>query len=180
MNAFEQAIAGVFLCKPTTFSDERGRFSELWRECSLANVVGSDIRFVQENESESHFGVLRGLHLQAAPFAQAKLIRVLHGRVLDVAVDLRKDSHTYGQHLTIELDAEQGELLFLPKGLAHGFVVLSDTARVNYKTDAYYAPEHEAGIRFDDPQLAIDWHLSHDQLKISARDLALPAFKDLR
>ena len=178
MKAIEQAIAGVYLIQPTRFEDERGHFSELWRESALAELIGQPLHFVQENESVSRFGVLRGLHFQIAPFAQAKLIRVLQGRVLDVAVDLRIESQTYGQHIALELDAENGELLFLPKGVAHGFVVLSDSARVNYKTDAYYSPDHERGVRYDDPTLAIDWALPAEQLIVSARDQALPFLSD--
>ena len=178
MKAIEQAIAGVYLIQPTRFEDDRGHFSELWRESAMAELIGQPLHFVQENESVSKFGVLRGLHFQTAPFAQAKLIRVLHGRVLDVAVDLRVESRTYGHHLALELDAENGELLFLPRGIAHGFVVLSESARVNYKTDAYYSTDHERGIRYDDPTLAIDWVLPPEQLIISERDQALPLLSD--
>lgn len=179
MQFVEQAIEGVFLIKPRVFEDERGFFMETFREATLNKALGYGVHFVQENESGSDFGVLRGLHYQQGAFAQAKLIRVLQGRVLDVAVDLRVGSKTFGQHLALELTAEAGEQVFIPKGFAHGFVVLSDYARVSYKVDAYYAPEREAGVRFDDPDLAIDWALPAEQLIVSKRDLDLPILSDL-
>lgn len=180
MQFIEQPIEGVFLIKPRVHKDERGFFMETFREETMNKALGYDVHFVQENESGSSFGVLRGLHYQQGEFAQAKLIRVLQGRVLDVAVDLREGSKTFGQHLAIELTAESAEQVFIPKGFAHGFVVLSDYAQVCYKVDAYYAPQHEHGVRFDDPDLAIDWRLAPEQLMVSTRDLALPMFKDHR
>lgn len=180
MQFVEQTIEGVFLIKPRWFKDERGFFMETMREEALNKALGYDVHFVQENESGSGFGVLRGLHYQQGRFAQAKLIRVLQGLVLDVAVDLREGSKTFGQHLAIELTAESAEQVFIPKGFAHGFVVLSDYARVCYKVDAYYAPQHEHGVRFNDPDLAIDWRLPPEQLILSKRDLDLPKLKDQR
>ncbi len=174
MQFIEQPIKDVFLMKPRKFEDARGFFMETLRESALSDVLGYDVHFVQENESGSRFGVLRGLHYQQGSFAQAKLIRVLQGRILDVAVDLRADSATFGQHVSMELSADSSELVFIPKGFAHGFVVLSEFARVSYKVDAYYAPEHESGIRFDDPRLGIDWRLPKSELIVSERDLALP------
>ncbi|WP_029935134.1 dTDP-4-dehydrorhamnose 3,5-epimerase [Thiomicrospira pelophila] len=179
MQFVEQAIKGLFLIKPRLFKDERGFFMETFREEALNKALGYDVHFVQENESGSDFGVLRGLHYQQGAFAQAKLIRVLQGRVLDVAVDLRQGGKTFGQHLAIELTAEAGEQMFIPKGFAHGFVVLSEFARVSYKVDAYYAPEREAGVRFDDPDLSIDWRLPVEQLIVSKRDLDFPVLSDL-
>lgn len=178
MQFIEQPIKDVFLMKPRKFEDERGFFMETLRESALRDVLGYDVHFVQENESGSRFGVLRGLHYQQGSFAQAKLIRVLQGRVLDVVVDLRADSPTFGQHLSMELSADSLELVFIPKGFAHGFVVLSEFARVSYKVDAYYAPKHESGIRFDDPRLGIDWRLPKSELIVSERDLALPFLSD--
>ena len=152
---------------------------ETFREAALNKALGYDVDFVQENESGSSFGVLRGLHYQQGEFAQAKLIRVLQGQVLDVAVDLRQGSKTFGQHLALELSDESSEQVFIPKGFAHGFVVLSDYARVSYKVDAYYAPEREAGVRFDDSDLSIDWRLPVKQLIVSKRDLDLPGLQSL-
>lgn len=179
MQFIKQSIEGVFLIKPCVFEDERGFFMETLREAALNLALGYDVHFVQENESGSGFGVLRGLHYQQGISAQAKLIRVLQGRVLDVAVDLRPASKTFGQHLAIELTAESAEQVFIPKGFAHGFVVLSEHARVCYKVDAYYAPQHESGVRFDDPGLAIDWRLRPEQLILSKRDLGLPVLSAL-
>lgn len=179
MQFIEQPIKDVFLMKPRKFEDERGFFMETLRESALSDVLGYEVNFLQENESGSGFGVLRGLHYQHGVFAQAKLIRVLQGRVLDVAVDLRSGSETFGQHVAFELSAESAEQVFIPKGFAHGFVVLSEFARVCYKVDAYYSPKHESGIRFDDTDLAIDWVLPRDNLIASDRDLALPFFSDV-
>lgn len=179
MQFIERLIVGVFLIKPRWFKDERGFFMETLREETLNKALGYDVHFVQENESGSGFGVLRGLHYQQGRFAQAKLIRVLQGRVLDVVVDLREGSKTFGQHLAIELTAESAEQVFIPKGFAHGFVVLSDYARVCYKVDDYYAPQHEGGVRFDDPDLAIDWRLPPEKLIVSKRDLDLPKLQSL-
>ena len=174
----EQGIKGVFLITPNWQQDMRGGFAELWRAETVTQVTGYDWKPVQENESVSRFGVLRGLHYQQAPFAQAKLIRVLAGRILDVAVDLRPDSATYGQHIAFELSAENAAQLFIPQGFAHGFVVLSETARVNYKVDAPYAPSAECGLRFNDPRLAIDWRLAPSQLILTERDRAWPLWTE--
>lgn len=180
MNWTAQALEGVGLITPHWIQDTRGTFAELVREQALSDVLGYSVHFVQENESMSHFGVLRGLHYQRAPYAQAKLIRVVEGTVLDVAVDLRPQSATYGQHVALELSAQSGQQLFIPKGFAHGFAVLSQTARVNYKVDAYYAPAHQGGIKFDCPTLAIDWRLPSQKWQVSKFDADLPALLDLK
>ena len=171
-------IPDVILCEPKLCKDERGYFTEFYRQDQLEIFLGHSINFCQENESKSSYGVLRGLHYQLAPHAQTKLVRVIHGSVLDVAVDLRKNSSTFGQHISQELTAENKKLLFIPKGFAHGFVVLSKTAFVNYKLDSFYKPEFERGIACDDPSLRIDWGLKFDKIKRSSKDRILPLFKD--
>lgn len=170
MKFIEQAIPGVWEIRPNRFGDERGYFSETFKLSEFQHYVGN-VNFVQDNESFSHYGVLRGLHMQSGEFAQAKLVRVSQGRVLDVAVDLRPGSDTFGQHVAVELSAEIGNQLFIPRGFAHGFVVLSQFAQFQYKVDNVYAPQSEISIRFDDSTLGIDWRLPAQDMKLSAKDL---------
>ncbi len=170
MEFIEQDIKGVWLVVPRRFGDERGYFSEVFKLAEFQRHVGP-VQFVQDNESSSRRGVLRGLHLQRGQWSQAKLVRVSRGRVLDVAVDLRTGSPTYGKHVAVELDADSGRQLFIPRGFAHGFVVLSDVAQFQYKVDNVYAPQSEATLRFDDPALGIDWLLPPHELTLSEKDL---------
>ena len=162
-------IEGIVIVEPQAFGDSRGYFMETYQKEKYA-AAGIDVTFVQDNESMSRYGVVRGLHYQAEPFAQAKLIRVVSGRVLDVAVDIRKNSPTYGKVFTLELSAENKLQLFLPHGIAHGFAVLSETAIFTYKCDNFYAPQYEHTIRYDDPTLKIDWRIPIDQRIISDKD----------
>ena len=163
-------IEGIVIVEPQVFGDSRGYFMETYQKEKYA-AAGIDVTFVQDNESMSRYGVVRGLHYQAEPFAQAKLIRVVAGRVLDVAVDIRKDSPTYGKVFTLELSSENKLQLFLPHGIAHGFAVLSETAIFTYKCDNFYAPQYERTIRYDDPTLAIDWKIPVAQRIISEKDM---------
>ena len=171
-------IAGLLVIKPNFFNDERGFFFESYNK-RVYNDAGIMFDFIQDNQSFSKKGVIRGLHLQTSPFAQAKLVRVLQGEILDVAVDLRKNSITYGQHFSVILSAENKKQLMVPHGFAHGFSVLSDTASVLYKVDQVYHKDSERGIRYDDPALAIDWKVNLDDVIVSEKDLILPGFKDI-
>ena len=173
------AIADVLVLEPHLHTDVRGWFMESFRRSALEEATGQSIDFIQENESCSHHGVLRGLHFQAPPHAQSKLVRVVAGCVLDVAVDLRTGSPTYGRHVAVELSSENRHQLFIPKGFAHGFVVLSESARLLYKVDAYYAPDVESGLIFDDPDLAIDWRLPPERLILSEKDRLWPRLQTL-
>ena len=166
--------------EPSIFKDDRGYFLESYNARLFNEVVGHNVSFIQDNESFSTKGVLRGLHFQKGEFSQAKLVRVTRGKVLDIAVDIRKDSATFGKHFSIELSAKNKKQLFVPRGFAHGFVVLSKTARFFYKCDNYYNRASEGGIAYNDSDLAIDWKLSKDELVLSEKDLELPAFKDCR
>jgi len=170
-----QSIKDVLLIEPTVHSDDRGYFSETFKQNLLDEAIGYKVNFVQDNESKSLKGVLRGLHYQLPPFTQVKLVRVIEGNVLDIAVDIRKSSPTFGQHVYVELTEQNKHQLFVPQGFAHGFVVLSDSATIAYKVDNYYAPEHDRGITFDDDQLKINWQLSADELKLSDKDMAHPS-----
>lgn len=170
MNFTQLSIPGVWLVEPVRFGDARGYFMESFKLEEFQAHVG-DIHFVQDNESLSTRGVLRGLHFQKGEFSQAKLVRVSQGTVLDVAVDLRGGSPTFGHHVAVELSQENARQLFIPRGFAHGFVVLSDTAQFQYKVDNVYAPHSEATLRFDDPALGIDWRLPHSELLLSPKDL---------
>lgn len=175
----EQYIKGVWVLIPKRFGDERGYFCEAWKQSDFDAHIGH-VSFIQDNESLSGYGVLRGLHFQKGEFSQAKLVRVSRGRVLDVAVDLRGGSSTFGRHVAVELDAETGAQLFVPRGFAHGFVVLSDVAQFQYKVDNVYAPQCEATLRFDDPALGIDWRLSPDKMLLSAKDREGMWLKDIK
>lgn len=171
-------IPDVILCEPQVFGDNRGYFSEAYRQDKLDEFLGYKINFCQDNESQSSHGVLRGLHYQLAPYAQTKLVRVISGAVLDVAVDIRKGSPTFGRHISVELSAENKRQLLVPRGFAHGFVVLSEMATFMYKVDNYYAPEFDRGIAYDDASLGIDWKLNSNDLKLSEKDLKQPLFEN--
>ena len=171
-------IPELVLIEPIVFEDDRGYFSETFRQKDLDEFLGQTINFCQDSESKSSFGVLRGLHYQLAPHAQTKLVRVIHGAVLDVAVDIRQTSPTFGQHVVVELSSKNKKQLLIPKGFAHGFVVLSEEAIFSYKVDNYYKPELERGIAFDDLVLDIDWKVELKDLKLSSKDLKQPSFKD--
>lgn len=171
-------IPDVILCEPKVLGDDRGYFSETFRQDKLDEFLGYKINFCQDNESKSSIGVLRGLHYQLAPYAQTKLVRVIEGSVLDVAVDIRKGSPTFGKHVVLELSAENKKQLLVPRGFAHGFVVLSKEAIFSYKVDNYYHPASDRGIAFNDELLAIDWKLSSHKLKLSEKDMRQPLFKN--
>lgn len=170
-------IEGLIIVEPKLFGDERGHFFEAYNQ-SVFRSNGINNEFVQDNQSKSSYGVIRGLHYQLAPFAQTKLVRVLQGNILDVAVDIRKNSPTYGAHFSIELSAENNKQLFIPPGFAHGFSVLSQTAVVLYKCDAFYNKQSEGGIRFDDPALNIDWQIEPSRAVVSPKDTELPFLKN--
>lgn len=180
MNFIETNLSGCFILEPNIFNDERGYFLESFNKERFNNGIGKEIHFVQDNQSFSLKGVLRAIHYQIGQNAQAKLVRVLSGRVLDVAVDLRKDSSTFGEHVAVELSDENKKQLFIPKGFGHGFSVLSDTAEFFYKCDNYYNKEAEGGILYNDPTLNIDWKLSKDEIKVSEKDLVLPILEKAR
>lgn len=169
-------IPEIILCEPTVHNDERGYFTEIFKQNELELFLGHSVNFIQENETKSSFGVLRGLHYQLNPHSQTKLVRVSKGAVLDVVVDLRKDSPTFGKHIAVELTSENKKQLFIPSGFAHGFIVLEDETRFVYKVDNYYFPDSERGIAFDDPELAIDWKLKKIDIKLSKKDSDLPLF----
>jgi dTDP-4-dehydrorhamnose 3,5-epimerase len=170
-------LPGLVIVEPAVFEDSRGYFFESYNE-SVFKQGGIPASFIQDNQSRSSYGVIRGLHYQQPPHAQAKLVRVLQGSILDVAVDIRISSPTYGQHFAIELSAENKKQLFLPEGFAHGFSVLSDIAVVLYKCNAFYNKSSEGGIRYNDPQLAIDWKVLSNDAIISEKDSQLPLFAD--
>lgn len=178
MNFVEQYIKGVWIIEPKRFGDKRGYFCEVFKQADFDAHVGH-VDFVQDNESFSTKGVLRGLHFQRGEFSQAKLVRVSQGTVLDVVVDLRHDSPTWGKHVAIEMSADTGRQLFIPRGFAHGFVVLSDVAQFQYKVDNVYAPQSEATLRFDDPALDIDWRINPDEMLLSDKDLKGRSLKEL-
>lgn len=171
-------IFDVIICEPIVHGDDRGYFVETFRADKLEEFVGYKIHFCQDNESKSSKGVLRGLHYQLAPAAQTKLVRVIQGCVLDIAVDIRKNSPTFGKHVAIELNAQNKRQLLVPRGFAHGFVVLEDDTVFAYKVDNYYSPECDRGIAFDDKEINIDWILKHDELKLSLKDTKQPKLYD--
>ena len=178
MNIIPTPLSGVFIIEPRVFEDSRGYFFESWNK-DMFEIAGLHYDFVQENESLSTYGTIRGLHFQKGEHAQAKLVRVLEGTVLDVAVDLRKGSPTYGEHVAVELSAENKRQLLIPRGFAHGFSVLSETAVFIYMCDNQYSKESEGGIRYDDPKLAIDWKVEKGKELLSEKDRALPLFAEL-
>jgi len=166
------------LLAPSQFKDARGTFSETYNEQDFKVHTGLSIDFIQDNQSVSSYGVLRGLHYQRGAMAQAKLVRVIEGRVLDIVVDLRKESDTFGEHYAVILDAEKRQQLLVPRGFAHGFITLSEKSIFAYKCDNYYDKDSESGIIYNDATLSLDWHLSKDDLIISEKDLALPTFEE--
>lgn len=177
MRVMETAIPGVVILEPQVFGDARGYFLERFSQRQFDELVGP-VRFVQDNESKSRYGVLRGLHFQKGEFAQAKLVCVVQGRVLDVAVDIRRGSPTFGRYVAAELSGENKRQLFIPRGFAHGFAVLSEEAIFQYKCDNYYAPGNEGGIAWDDPALAIDWQLPAGDILLSEKDRRNPLLED--
>lgn len=174
------AIPDVVIIEPTIHGDSRGYFVETFRQDKLEEFLGYNINFCQDNESKSSKGVLRGLHYQLPPFAQTKLVRVISGRVLDVAVDIRKKSPTFGQHVVVELSSENKKQVLIPRGFAHGFVVLEDNTIFAYKVDNYYSSQCDRGIAFDDKKLNINWVLYKDQLNLSAKDKTQPKLFDIK
>lgn len=178
MTIHQTPLEGCFVMVPKVFTDLRGTFLEVFHQKDFLKRTGLKIDFVQDNQSTSHYGVLRGLHLQMGEASQAKLVRVIKGEVLDVVVDLRPSSDTYGQHFSVRLSAENNKQLFIPRGFAHGFVSLAEESIFAYKCDNYYNPKAEAGIRYNDATLQIDWHLPNEKLIVSEKDLALPSFKE--
>ena len=179
MEFVKQIIPDVIVFKPSVHGDSRGYFVETFRQDLFEKALGYAVNFVQDNESKSSKGVLRGLHFQLAPYAQSKLVRVIEGSVLDVAVDIRVGSPTFGQHVAVELSGENKRQIFVPRGFAHGFVVLSDTATFTYKVDNYYSPECDRGLAFDDEQLNIDWGLDKEVFHLSEKDTKQPMFAEL-
>ncbi|MBQ6068331.1 MAG: dTDP-4-dehydrorhamnose 3,5-epimerase [Bacteroidales bacterium] len=179
MEVIKTAIKDVLIIKPRVFGDARGYFFESFNARVFAEQTGIQVTFVQDNESMSHYGVVRGLHYQQPPYAQSKLVRVVKGNVLDVAVDIRRGSPTYGQYVAVELSADNHLQLFMPKGMAHGFSVLSEEVIFQYKCDDFYAPQSEGAIAWDDPDLHIDWHLPADKILLSEKDRHHPCLRDI-
>ena len=177
MDYIKTEIEGVYIIEPRVFNDARGYFMEAWKQQEFNEHIGK-VDFSQDNESKSSFGVLRGLHYQKGALSQSKLVRVIKGKVLDVAVDIRKSSPTFGRHVMVELSEENKRQFFIPRGFAHGFLVLSEEAIFTYKVDNPYAPQAEAGIRWNDPDLAIEWPIDFSKVQTSEKDLKQPLFKD--
>lgn len=171
MEYIKTAIEGVWIIEPKVFKDARGYFFEAWKQQEFDDHIGHHVKFVQDNESKSSYGVLRGLHYQKGDYSQAKLVRVIRGTVVDVAVDIRRSSPTFGQYVAVELSEDNKRQLFIPRGFAHGFVVLSEEAVFTYKVDNSYAPQHEASIRWDDPTIAIQWPIERKDVLTSEKDL---------
>lgn len=180
MKVIPTSLVGCFIIQPQVYGDERGYFFESYNKEEFVNELGIDIDFVQDNQSMSKRGVLRGLHFQIPPFAQAKLVRVVSGEVLDIAVDLRKKSPTYGKYESFMLSEYNKLQLFVPRGFAHGFVTLSEQAVFFYKCDNYYAPDYERGIKYDDPALNINWKIDKQQIELSKKDENLPLFNHFK
>lgn len=180
MKVTKTFIEGLLLIEPDVHGDSRGYFMESFNARTFRELTGINADFVQDNESKSSYGVVRGLHFQRPPHAQAKLVRVVEGRVLDVAVDLREGSETYGKHFAVELSEENHFQMYIPKGFAHGFSVLSEKVVFQYKCDDYYAPETEGALAWDDPDLAIDWRIPHESVRLSEKDKNHPRLKDLK
>ena len=179
MKVQQTNIEGVYIVEPVLHGDERGYFMESFSERDFEAQTGLKVRFVQDNESCSRKGVLRGLHFQKEPYAQAKLVRVVRGKVLDVAVDIRPESPTFGKYVATELSAENHRQMFIPKGFAHGYVVLEDDTVFLYKCDEYYHPEAEGGIAWNDPQIAIDWGVAENEVILSEKDKHRPLLSEL-
>ena len=178
MKVTETFLSGCFILEPTVFKDQRGYFFESFNQKKFGDLIGNQISFVQDNESLSTRGVLRGLHFQRGVHAQTKLVRVIKGSVLDIVVDIREGSKTFGKHFSLELTEQNKKQLLIPKGFAHGFVVLSDSAIFTYKCDNYYNKEAESGIIYNDSSLNIDWQLSEDEFVISEKDKILPSLEN--
>ena len=178
MKVIKTKIDGLVIIEPKLFVDERGYFFESFNQRDFISAVGN-VTFVQDNESKSSYGVLRGLHFQLPPYSQSKLVRVIEGKVLDVAVDLRKSSPTYGQYDSVELTADNHRQLYIPKGFAHGFVVLSQQAVFQYKCDEFYHPEAEGAIAWNDPTINIDWQIPAEDIILSAKDKSHPMLHDI-
>jgi len=179
MKAIETKLKGCFILEPNVFKDSRGYFFESFNQNKFNALIGQEVNFVQDNESFSSKGVLRGLHFQTGDYAQAKLARVVKGTVLDVVVDMRKESPTFSKHFSIELSEDNKRQLFVPRGFAHGFIVLSETAIFSYKCDNFYNKPSEKGLRYDDPSLAIDWRLPTKEFIVSEKDLVLPTLSNI-
>ena len=177
MEYIKTEIDGVYIIEPKVFNDARGYFMEAWKQAEFNDHIGK-VDFIQDNESKSSYGVLRGLHYQKGDLSQAKLVRVIKGKVLDVAVDIRKSSPTFGKHVMVELSEENKRQFFIPRGFAHGFLVLSEEAIFTYKVDNPYAPQAETGIRWNDPDLAIEWPIDFSEVQTSEKDLKQPFFKN--
>tara|TARA_B100002051_G_C16744161_1_gene646344 strand:- start:5747 stop:6295 length:549 start_codon:yes stop_codon:yes gene_type:complete len=178
MNLIKTKIEDVIILEPNIFRDERGSFIESFNKKNLNNLIGN-INFVQENESMSHKDVLRGLHFQNPPFAQSKLVRCVRGEILDIALDLRKKSKSYGQHVTSLLSEKNKKAIFIPKGFAHGFLVLSESAVISYKVDNYYKPDYENGVLWNDKDLKIDWKINSEEVILSEKDKNLAKFSKI-
>lgn len=178
MEYIKTDIEGVWIIEPKVFNDARGYFFEAWKQADFEKHIGYHVNFIQDNESKSSYGVLRGLHYQKGEYSQAKLVRVIKGKVLDVAVDIRKSSPTFGKHVAVELSEDNKRQFFIPRGFAHGFLVLSDEAVFTYKVDNVYAPEYEAGIRWDDEEIGIKWPIAPKDVLTSDKDLKAMALKD--
>lgn len=178
MKIEKTTLEGCLLISPSQFRDERGTFCETYNKEDFKSLTGLKVDFVQDNQSVSSYGVLRGLHFQCGSMAQAKLVRVIEGKVLDIVVDLRKDSATFGKHYAVQLDTEKRQQLFVPRGFAHGFITLSEKSIFAYKCDNYYDKESESGIIYNDATLSLNWHLSKEDFIISEKDLALPSFEE--
>ena len=180
MKITETQLKGCFILEPTVYEDERGIFFESYHKTNLEKALGKTINFVQDNISVSKKGVLRGLHYQAGKHAQSKLVQVVQGEVLDIVVDLRRESNTYGQYFKLKLSSENRKSLFIPKGMAHGFLALTPEVIFSYKCDSHYQKESERGIRYNDPDLDIDWETQEMELILSSKDLQLPQWKNLQ
>ena len=180
MEVIKTEIEGVVIIEPRVFGDARGYFFESFNAREFAEKTGMQVNFVQDNESMSHYGVLRGLHFQQPPFAQSKLVRVVKGRVLDIAVDIRVGSPTYGKYVSVELTEDNHRQFFMSKGFAHGFSVLSDEVIFQYKCDEFYAPQSEGDIAWNDPDLAIDWQIPADKVMLSDKDKNHPFLRDFK
>lgn len=180
MEVIKTKIEGVLIIEPRVFGDDRGYFFESFNARVFAEKTNLQVNFVQDNESMSHYGVVRGLHFQQPPYAQSKLVRVVKGRVLDIAVDIREGSPTYGKHVSVELTEDNHRQFFMGKGFAHGFSVLSDVAIFQYKCDAFYAPQSEGAIAWNDPDLAIDWCIPADKVILSEKDKKHPFLRDFK
>lgn len=178
MNFLETDIPDVIIIEPKVFGDSRGYFFESFNKEVFKNSIGYEVNFCQDNESKSSKGVLRGLHYQLPPFSQSKLVRVIEGRVLDIVVDIRKGSPTFSKSISVELSSENKKQLFIPRGFAHGFITLSDTAIFQYKVDSDYSPEYDRGIAFDDISLNIDWKILLKDIELSDKDKIHPLLKD--